>query len=52
MGIKGNIPAPREGFSCVNIGTRFAYLYGGWDGEKEISYNEHFILDLQHEIWI
>ena len=52
MNLKGSIPPPREGFSCVNINQRFAYLYGGWDQQKGTSYNEHYILDLQLEIWV
>ena len=52
LNLKGNIPAPREGFSCINFNQRFVYLYGGWDGEQEITFNEHFILDLENELWL
>ena len=49
---KGQLPAPREGFSALNINSRFVYLYGGWDGEREIPYNEHFLFDMNTEYWI
>ena len=52
LNLNGNIPISREGFSCINFSQRFVYFYGGINTEQNIILNDHFILDLENELWL